>query len=329
MLPGLMNRSGKLHALLSTARVANVPSVVSNVWVGITIGTVLSLGFSSNPPHIDWGAALRLIAAGVALYVSGNFLNDWADRKWDAERRPERALPRGLFSAPLYLVIAIILGALGVLLASTAGKDSAMTAAGIAACVCLYTYSHKRTPWSVVPMGLCRALLPVMGMVGVVGFSPKPNFTPLPEIAPLMVGGSAAGGLFCYIMGLSLSARYESMAIAPRGATLLSESLLVIAAIIMSCPVYWISETTVLWGRFLPYGLWLLFCVTLQRKPIPVYVSSLLAGIPLLDWILMLPMLAGMNSSEYGWNPFAIACFAIPPLAFLSALLLQRLAPAT
>ncbi len=329
MLPGPMNRSGKLHALLSTARVANVPSVVSNVWVGITVGTVLSLGFSSNPPPVDWGTALRLIAAGVALYVSGNFLNDWADRNWDAERRPERALPRGLFSAPLYLVIAIVLGALGVLLAATAGKDSAMTAAGIAACVCLYTYSHKRTPWSVVPMGLCRALLPVMGMVGVIGFSPKLDFTQLPDIAPLMVAGSAAGGLFCYIMGLSLSARYESMAVAPRGATLLSKSLLVIAAAIMSCPVYWISETTVLWGRFLPYGMWLLFCVTLQRKPIPVYVSSLLAGIPLLDWILMLPLLAGMNSSEYGWNPFAIACFAIPPLAFLSALLLQRLAPAT
>jgi 4-hydroxybenzoate polyprenyltransferase len=321
MLPGLMNRSGKLHALLSTARVANIPSVVSNVWVGVAIGAAFVT--SSTHPLVPWSTALSLVAAGVALYVAGNFLNDWADREWDAVRRPERALPRGVFSAPVYLVTAIILGTLGVLLAATVGRDSALTAAGIAACVCLYTYSHKRTPWSVIPMGLCRALLPMMGMVGVMGFSPKPDFS------PLLVGGSAAGGLFCYIMGLSLSARYESMPVAPKGATLLSKSLLVIAAIIMSCPLHWISEMTALWGRFLPYGMWLLLCVTLYRKSLPAYVSGLLAGIPLLDWILMLPILAGMNSSEYGWNPFSIACFAIPPLAFVSALLLQRLAPAT
>ncbi len=326
MLPGPMNRSGKLHALLSTARVANVPSVVSNVWVGVALGTLVA---ASEVPMIPWSVAGNLVAAGVTLYVSGNFLNDWADRKWDAERRPERALPRGLFPPSLYLVIATILGMLGILLATTADHNSGMAAAGIAACVCLYTYSHKRTPWSVVPMGLCRALLPVMGMLGVMDCFPETDFKPFQETTQLMVGGCAAAGLFCYIMGLSLSARYESMTAPPLGATVLSKCLLVIAAIIMSCPFHWISETVLLWGRFLPYGMWLLFCVTMKRKPIPAYVSGLLAGIPLLDWVLMLPMIQGMNSMQYDWNPSAIACFAIPPLAFISALLLQRLAPAT
>lgn len=327
MLPGPMNRSGKLHALLSTARVANIPSVVSNVWVGVAIGTLVS---SSNIPIIPWNTAWILVAAGVTLYVAGNFLNDWADRKWDAERRPERALPRGLFSASLYGALAAIFGMLGVALAATAGKGSGLTATGIAACICVYTYGHKRTPWAVVPMGLCRALLPVMGMVGVMGPFQIPEFTPLRE-TPLMIGGCAAGGLFCYIMGLSLSARYESMAFPPKGAIALSKGLLLIAALIVSfpVPVYWMTQTDIFWGRLPPYGMWLLFCMTVHRKPIPVYVSGLLAGIPLLDWILMLPILVGMNSFQYGWNPSYIACFAIPPLAFISALLLQRLAPAT
>jgi hypothetical protein len=66
-------------------------------------------------------------------------------------------------------------------------------------------------------------------------------------------------------------------------------------------------------------------CQTIRRKPVSVHVSSLLAGIPLVDWMVLLPISLSLGS----WNPFAIACFAIPPLAFISALLLQRLAPAT
>ncbi len=264
------------------------------------------------------------------MRCAGCAVNDWADRKWDAERRPERALPRGLFPPYLYFAVAVIFGTLGVMLAAMAGIGCGWVAGGIAACICIYTYWHKRATWAVVPMGLCRALLPVMGMVGAIGSFKIPDFTPLRE-TPLVIGGCAAGGLFCYVMGLSLSARYESMASPPKGAIVLSKGLLLIAALIMSfpVPVYWISPPGILWGRFLPYGLWLLFCMTVHRKPIPVYVSGLLAGIPLLDWILILPMLEGMNSSQYGWNAFNLTGFAIPPLAFISALLLQRLAPAT
>ena len=313
-----MNRSGKLHALLSTSRVANIPSVVSNVWVGMALGTLIT-NTGLAVPVIAWSTALRLVVAGVALYVAGNFLNDWADRKWDAERRPERALPRGLFSPALYAGIAGSLGILGVMLAATASTASAAMAAAIVVSICIYTYSHKRTPWSVLPMGLCRAFLPLMGMLGIADISDFP-----PQLL------STAGGLFFYIMGLSLSARYESMAVAPKFATWLSKGLLIFAALIMGLPFYgWVDPASLVWWQFLPYGIWLLFCVTVNRKPIPVYVSSLLAGIPLLDWIQMLPILGAMKSLENGWTPSAIACFAIPPLAFIFALLLQRLAPAT
>jgi hypothetical protein len=59
-------------------------------------------------------------------------------------------------------------------------------------------------------------------------------------------------------------------------------------------------------------------------------VSRLLAGIPLVDWIALLPVaMTFMSNSREGAWPMALACFLIPPLAFLSALLLQRLAPAT
>ena len=83
-----MNRSGKTHALLSTARVANIPSVVSNVWVGVVLGALMRSYAGDQPPSIPWTSAAATTFAGILLYVGGNFLNDWMDRAWDAEHRP-------------------------------------------------------------------------------------------------------------------------------------------------------------------------------------------------------------------------------------------------
>jgi len=314
MLPATMNRSGKPHALLSTARVANIPSVVGNVWLGVVLGIL------SNDVvvvlKIPWNSASRLALAGVALYVAGNFLNDWMDRGWDAEHRSERALPRGLFPAGLYAGLAVALGLLGVGLAATVDTRCAIIAGMIVAGICIYTVWHKRSAWAVIPMGLCRALLPVMGFTA---FHPDPH-----GIWP------AAVGLFCYIMGLSLSARHESMAEPPRRVAVMARGLLLATVILMA----W--QHTAFQQRFLleiagaaPYLIWTGTCLKFRRKPVSALVCGLLAGIPLVDWMVLLPVFLALAGSGAGWSGFAIACFGIPPLAFISALLLQRLAPAT
>ena len=312
MLGGPMNRSGKIHALLSTARVANVPSVASNVWLGVVIGMI-----RYGTLEIPWKAAACLAIAGVLLYVGGNFFNDWMDRAWDARHRPERALPRGLFPPGLYAGLAPALGLLGVLLAGWISLPAGMVAAAIVFWIVIYTVLHKRTAWAVIPMGLCRALLPVMGCVAF--------FPYLDGIWP------AACGLFCYIMGLSLSARYESMPEPPMRVAVMARSLLLATAVLVA----WGNRGLLLDPLFsvagaLPYLVWTSVCLRFRRKPVPLLVSSLLAGIPLVDWMVLLPvslMLATHGSA--GVDTYVIACFAIPPLAFISALLLQRLAPAT
>lgn len=309
-----MNRSGKIHALLSTARVANIPSVVSNVWLGVVLGmffndVVIVL-------EIPWGSASRLALAGVALYVAGNFLNDWMDRGWDASHRPERALPRELFPPGWYAALAAVLGLAGVGLAASVNPRCAAIAGIIVVSICIYTVWHKRSAWAVVPMGLCRALLPVMGFAA---FAADLN-----GIVP------AAGGLFCYIMGLSLSARHESMAEPPKRVVVMARGLLLATAILMAWqhkgfqPGQLISLAGVL-----PYLAWTSFCLRFRKKPVSALVSCLLAGIPWVDWIVLLPVFLSLAGTGAGWVGLAIACFALPPLAFISALLLQRLAPAT
>jgi hypothetical protein len=74
----------------------------------------------------------------------------------------------------------------------------------------------------------------------------------------------------------------------------------------------------------LPYGLWTTLCLTRFRHPISARVSNHLAGIPLLDWILLLPFFLTLRSGAV-----AMPCLWLPPLAFLAGKALQKPAPAT
>lgn len=322
-----MNRSGKLHALLSTARVANVPSVVSNVWLGVMIGIIIhaSGGKTDIILAFPWDVVSKLMSAAVCLYVAGNFLNDWMDRGWDQTHRPERGLPRGLFTPGLYLGVALSLAIAGMALAAWVNGPAGVLAAAIATCIVIYTVWHKRGAWTVVPMGLCRGFLPVMGAMGMLDSQITPS-NPDEWLPTAAYAGIAGTALFCYIMGLSLRARYESREHPPET----PGTLFVIAGVLLMFPLV-SNPQTFLWAiaGVSPYTLWLWRCQTVYRRPISRFVSVLLAGIPLLDWVFLLPV-SGMlfQQKEAPW-PLILACFLIPPLAFISALLLQRLAPAT
>ncbi len=308
-----MNRSGKIHALLATSRVANLPSVVSNVWLGVALGT---LSWAWNGQEIPWLAAVGLMVAGMFLYVAGNFFNDWQDREWDAVNRPERGLPSGLFSSKTYLITALSTAVLGVLLAGTINLKSGVVALCICGCIVIYTVWHKRCRWAVIPMGMCRGLLPIMGFVA---FSESWNLVVF-----------AAAGVFTYIVGLSLTARYESIAQAPKLASLITRFLLLGTALLMASRHGEIPATAkIVMASALPYLLWTSACLRWWRRPIPRLVSRLLAGIPLVDWIVLLQIALVLAPSSQGWDGYVLSCCLISPLAFISALLLQRLAPAT
>ncbi|MGC4016789.1 MAG: UbiA family prenyltransferase, partial [Luteolibacter sp.] len=214
--------NSKLHGWLATARIANVPSVVSNVWLGIALGIWLH-GVDDPRLLMIKGAVLAL--AGVLLYIGGNFFNDWHDREWDAKHRPERALPSGLFTPLSYQLRAIRFIALGVIAAFLISWLCAAVAAVIAGLIVIYTVWHKKAVWPVIPMGLCRALLPVMGFLAVMVDTTKPHPFTLSTHAWSLIAVHAAG-LLCYIMGLSLNARYESIPNPPAASKWIARVLL-------------------------------------------------------------------------------------------------------
>jgi len=304
-----VNKEGKLYALLATARIANVPSVVSNLCVGVLLGSLETGGDFSWP----WG----LMIAALLFYISGNFLNDWADREWDVQHRSERALPRGVFGSQFYLGFASAGIVVGLILAALHGWRAAGVSAVLVGFIVLYTKIHKQAAWSVIPMGLCRACLPVLGFVGVRGGMDGSMLFP-------------AAALLLYIIALSLSARWESKAEVPERKKLLSRLLLLGAGIVAALLPMMVMPL-VGWVGMIAFFLWMLLCVTKYRSPVPAHVSALLAGIPLVDWVTLLPMaLIWMQIERVeAFDPmFSIAVF-LPPMAFVLGRMLQRVAPAT
>jgi heme O synthase-like polyprenyltransferase len=316
-----MTHPGKFRSLLATARIANVPSVISNVWAG----TALTVYLSSGNPDEVWLDAALLALAGVLLYLCGNFFNDWKDRDWDAANRPERALPRGLFSSRLYLWCGLGFAMVGSALAFYVSVWSGLIALGILSSIGTYTHWHKEAAWAVIPMGLCRALLPLMGIFA--GTDPDGDDLTV-SLALILIHAVA---LFFYICGLSISARGEARATPSSKPPLTGRLMLGFAGICAA--TYWLSDYPQgAWIAAAPFVIWTTLALTLFRRPISAHVSSLLAGIPLLDAIPLLSVAALVSLAQGGGlfaSTFATACVLVPFISFALGRRLQRVASAT
>ncbi len=301
-----MNRPvGRVTALLATARFANVPSVLGNVGLGVILG-----GGQTS--------IAALMITGGCLYGCGGFLNDWADREWDRKRRPERALPSGLFSSASYLLVGVGIGMCALVMAALVSWQAFAVAAAICVCVVIYTWLHKKTAWSAIWMGLCRALLPLLGWAALVDFNHLP--------AVILAGGS----LFFHVVGISLMARRESLPHHAKGANFALWSFVLASVLMLLCAhlKFNIPIEIALLGA-LPYTFWTARSLSLKTG-ISDQVAGLLAGIPLVDWMLLLPIWLSRDAGASDFSFLGSGWWLwVPPLAFLSGKLLQRCSPAT
>nr|WP_226894718.1 UbiA family prenyltransferase [Luteolibacter marinus] len=309
-------------------RIANAPSVVSNVCLGVFVGATL---FNLVVPEVPGHLFVAPVIAGLLLYFAGNLANDWYDRNWDESRRPERALPSGTFRPATYLVAAAATASAGIAVAFFASIACGIIALLILSSIIVYTRIHKQTIWSVVPMGLCRAGLYFLGVFSDWNhYELAELFWRNPKSALILFGivATLASGLFAYIAGLSLSARYESMPDPPRGPKIIARTLLWFPLLAMPCLLFPL-QPTIAWTGMIPFTIWLVVSLTVYRRPTSALVSALLAGIPLVDAILLLPVGLEFHKLSFGDQGFYYAMIAIPFIAFFAGRLLQRVAPAT
>ena len=283
------NMPSLLRTVLILGRVSNLPTVWSNCLAGWLIG---GAG--------EWRIFAQLCLGASLLYVGGMFLNDACDEAFDREHRADRPIPSGAISGRMVWLFSYVALGLGALILVFTGRELILPALGLLACIVFYDVVHKRTVYAPVLMAGCRFLLYVVaGMAG-------------SERA-----GSAwlwpATALALYIIGLSYVARRESTGTKINGWPL---PLLVMPVLVAMAQGVRGTAAAVMWLLLLG---WVLFALlplrTREPRVIGVVVSRLLAGIVLVD-ILAVP-----NVSLAMWMTFA--------LLFGSALLLQRIVPAT
>lgn len=288
------------HSLAASARVANVPSVLSNVLLGVALAAL-------------WGKPLvlteivPLLLVGVFLYFGGNFLNDWADRHWDAKNRPERALPRGLFPPALYFMLALLFLAAGLGFCSLVHPNCLLVGGLITLMILLYTWIHKHSAWSVIPMGICRALLPVLAL------APAPNVPWIVALAPC--------GLFLDIALLSWRARFEGNPEHTPMSGAVSRLVAQIPALQLLTLATQLPNGTFAYLGILPLVFRDHVCRKAQHRGAHTLISALLVSLPLLDWVFLFPAAWQAASSM---APLAVACLCFPPIAFFAGQLLQR-----
>lgn len=257
---------------LELGRVSNLPTVWSNALAGIVL--------AGGAANIEPPALLTLLLALTLFYVGGMFLNDAFDREVDARERPGRPIPSGRVTAVAVFGWGFGMLAAGLVLLLALGYGGGVAtewrpaAAGIAlgASIVLYDAWHKSNPLSPFVMGLCRMLVYVTAAYAVA--------TGLP--AALLFGAAV---LLSYLIGLTYAAKQENL---NRIANLWP--LLFLAAPFAYVP----AATGLAWQAaviFAGFAAWVLYALSFlvipSRIRVPRAVVSLLAGICLLDALLI------------------------------------------
>lgn len=177
-----------IRAYLELFRISNLPTIWTNVLAaGLLAGDTLTPG----------GFAL-LATALSCLYLAGMSLNDLCDTEHDRTHRSSRPIPSGRVSPGGARLATITLFAIGMGLIAIA-PDPAGLWPGILLLLAIiaYDFHHKRNPFSVLLMALCRFLVFVVVALALTGTLS----------AWVILAGSIQ---FVYVIAISLVARHEN-----------------------------------------------------------------------------------------------------------------------
>lgn len=148
-----------MRAWLEVLRVSNLPTV----WTNVLVGVVLSIAIA-RPSDPSLVAVLLAITAGSCLYLAGMVFNDVFDVEIDRRERPGRPIPSGRIGRGAATAFGMVLLGIGVGLPWLHGIIAGGVATAIGVMLLAYDAIHARTAWSVLLMGGCRAGLYVLGI---------------------------------------------------------------------------------------------------------------------------------------------------------------------
>ena len=261
-----------VRTLLILGRVSNLPTVWSNCLAGWWLSGAGNF----------WKLAPLLIGMS-ALYTGGMFLNDAFDADFDRQRRATRPIPSGLISAETVWRLGWTCLAAGIFSLLFLGKTAAGLGVVLAVCIVIYNAAHKAVTASPWLMGLCRFWVYVIaGTAGAWGLNGWP------------IGCGFA--LALYVAGLSYVAKRESF----RGPVPHWPLLLLAAPIGLALLLNAGEARKPAWFVSVILALWTAQCVRTVffagEKMVGRIVAGLLAGMVLVDWLAVAPLLPHATS---------------------------------
>ena len=272
---------------------SNLPTVWTNCVAGIILAGTL--------PNV---ISLVLIAGSISLlYISGMFLNDAFDQEFDRKYRAERPIPTGeIRGAAVYKIgFALMFSGLLVLFVSFPRADAVAFGLGLSSLIVVYDWSHKRISGSPVLMALCR----VMVYFCAAAAAGRPASVDV-------IGGAAV--LMAYMIGLSYVAKQENF----KEIRNLWPLLFLLAPFLYTARILVrFDPATFIYALFLGWTFYALKHLLRKPKNIPRSVVSLIAGISLLDGLLIASV-----APESIWAWWSIAGFGL-------TILFQRYVPGT
>lgn len=189
----MSERTPAWRSWLELMRLSNGPTVISNVLVGAAIAKEAGTGIT-----IDSRSVLIAGVGALLLYVAGMILNDVFDAEHDRAHRPSKPIPSGRICpkrAAAWGGVALFTGASIPLFIST---TAALVSISLAICIVAYNALHHRSVRATPLMGLCRALVYVLGWAAV---SESIDWAAL---------GPIAGCMLVYVTVVTLVARREA-----------------------------------------------------------------------------------------------------------------------
>lgn len=246
----------KLKTALELGRVANLPTVFTNVLAAVVL--------AGNHPH---PVTIMLAFVAMALmYLAGMFLNDAFDRDLDRIDQPTRPIPSGAANAGSVFDAGFAMLGLGILLvvvvalATGAGWKPIVSVVALGSLIVFYNADHKDNPFAPLVMGLCRA-----------GIYTTAALLVRPDICIEVLVGCIV--LIAYLVGQAYVARGEMASLWPLG-------LLGVPFVIA-----WPQDSAAL-VIYACFGLWVLRTLFVTRGR-ATKAASLVAGISLLDALLV------------------------------------------
>ncbi len=118
-------------------------------------------------PNVVWSAIILVIAAHAAMQVSIAMLNDYCDRKHDAQGKPEKPIPRGLILPREALIAGLLMIVIMLVLLIPLPRLALIASLCYLALGQAYNLGLKSTPLSGIVFALAMPLIPLYAFAGV------------------------------------------------------------------------------------------------------------------------------------------------------------------